>query len=132
MCLAISGADGGDGTEYRPEFAPSTRIRSHGVEGTGPQRWVVETKAGLTMEFGLGANSRIKPEGGTTALAWAVEKIADTAGNAMLFTYDETARQRGETLITRIAYTTRPPSTVVFEKSSVFEKARRSVTLICT
>ncbi|MGV3661042.1 MAG: FG-GAP-like repeat-containing protein [Prosthecobacter sp.] len=49
--IAISGADGGDGTEYRLEFDPTSRIRSYGVEGSGPQRWEVETKAGLKMVF---------------------------------------------------------------------------------
>jgi len=57
--IAINGADGADGTEYRLEFDPTSRIRSYGTEGSGPQRWVVETKAGLKMEFGTTADSRV-------------------------------------------------------------------------
>ena len=34
----------------------------------------------------LATNSRIKPEGSAAALVWAVEKITDSASNAMLFT----------------------------------------------
>lgn len=106
--MVINGSDGGDGAEYRLEFDPSSRIRSYGTEGSGPQRWLVETKSGLTLEFGGQANSRVKPEGGTATLVWALEKITDSAGNAMEMSYDETARQRGELLLTRIAYTSNP------------------------
>lgn len=101
----VVGAEGADGTEYRSEFDPTTRVRCYGVDGSGPLRWVVETKAGLKMEYGTSPNTRIKPEGGIASVAWAVEKITDTAGNSITVEYDETARQRGEVQPLRIRYT---------------------------
>ena len=56
--IAIAGTDGADGTEYRLEFDPSTRIFSRGIEEGSAQRWTVETKAGLTMRFGAQTDRR--------------------------------------------------------------------------
>lgn len=124
--IAINGADGADGTEYRLEFDPTSRIRSYGNEGGGPQRWVVEAKAGLKMEFGLNANSRIKPEGGTSALAWAIEKITDTAGNSMVFGYNGAARQWGEMLVTSVSYTINEGTGLVANQDVVIQYEGRS------
>lgn len=57
--ILVTGSHGADGAEYRPEFDPSTRVKSFGASGSGPQRWTVETKSGLTLEFGATANSRV-------------------------------------------------------------------------
>lgn len=46
--------------------------------------------------LGLAADSRMKPERKASAPVGVVTKITDTARNAMLFTSDETAQQRGE------------------------------------
>ncbi len=128
--IAINGADGAEGTEYRLEFDPTSRIRSYGIAvgleggGSGPARWVVETKSGLTMEFAAYSQARqfvgtIDPITGigtgftrtSGPLSWGVSKITDTSGNAILITYDTTRLNHGELLVSRIAYSTRPPST---------------------
>ncbi len=119
--ISINGADGADGTEYRLEFDPTSRIRSYGTEGSGPQRWEVETKAGLKMEFGLNTTSRIKPESSTSVLIWAIERITDTASNSMSFSYDDTARQRGEMLVTAIAYSDNSASGLAANQRVAFE-----------
>ena len=58
--IAISGADGGNGTEYRTEIDGYSKIVSHGQQGSGPAWWRVRTKSGQVMEFGNTADSRIK------------------------------------------------------------------------
>jgi hypothetical protein len=54
--IAINGADGGDGTEYRTEHDGLSKITSYGsAAGTGqygPAYFVIKTKAGLTMTYG--------------------------------------------------------------------------------
>jgi RHS repeat-associated protein len=59
--IAINGADGADGTEYRLEFDPTTRLRSYSANGASPTYWTVETKSGLIMRFGETANSQLRP-----------------------------------------------------------------------
>src|SRR5579859_7525130 len=49
--IAISGADGADGTEYRTENDSFSRIVSYS-SSNGPTYFRVWTKAGLIMEFG--------------------------------------------------------------------------------
>ncbi|WXG55588.1 MAG: SpvB/TcaC N-terminal domain-containing protein [Candidatus Sedimenticola sp. (ex Thyasira tokunagai)] len=41
--IAISGAVGVDGTEYRTALDGFSRIISHGQQGSGPHHWTVET-----------------------------------------------------------------------------------------
>ena len=103
--LAISGVDGGDQTEYRLEFDPTVRIRSFGSINGGPERWVVETKSGLTMDFGLTVQSRVSTIGKSAILVWVLERITDSSGNGIRFSYDPDGAARGETLVTLIQYT---------------------------
>lgn len=103
--IAINGQDGANGTEYRLEFDPSSRIRSYNTQGSGPQRWVVETKGGLIIDLGLNSNSRVTAGGDLSVLTWCVTRITDTAGNTINFTYDNSGRQRGEPLLTQVSYT---------------------------
>lgn len=49
--IAISGIDGSAGTEYRTEIDSFSRISSHGGNGTHAERFTVETKSGLVMEY---------------------------------------------------------------------------------
>lgn len=104
--IAISGADGGNGTEYRLEFDPGSRIRSFGGTLGNPSRWEVETKAGLKLTFMTQVQGRSQP-GNTpsAALSWAVDSIADTLGNEIQFIYDTAAASYGELLVNRILYT---------------------------
>jgi YD repeat-containing protein len=122
--IAISGLDGGQFSEYRLEFDPTTRIVGQREDGSA-QQWTVETKAGLTMRFGSTvenqASSRIRPEGSARTLVWAIGEIEDTTGNRMQFFYDEAARLRGEMLITRISYTRNAPAGFAPQQEVVFE-----------
>src|SRR5262245_60594798 len=85
--VAISGAYGADGTEYRTEIDGYSRIVSHGSAGNGPAWFEVRTKAGQVMEFGNTADSRVMAQGYITARAWSVNKVSDTKGNYFTVTY---------------------------------------------
>jgi RHS repeat-associated protein len=115
--IAINGADGADGTEYRTEMDSFSRVVSYGSDanGTGPAYFKVWTKSGQIVEFGHTGDSALTPQspGGTT-LSWAVDKISDTVGNYMTFSYSTNTSTSsptvpdtgpGEQLLTEIDYT---------------------------
>ena len=91
----IAGANGGDRAEYRTEKESFSRIRSYGVCGSGPCAWTVETKSGITMEFGNTNDSRVEaasqPIGTPRAVVrlWAVNRVLDRVGNFYSVLYYE-------------------------------------------
>ncbi|NNJ84114.1 MAG: hypothetical protein HKP13_04135, partial [Gammaproteobacteria bacterium] len=101
--IAISGSDGGDGTEYRTEIDGYSRIVSHGQQGSGPEWWQLQTKSGQVMEYGNTDDSRIEAQGKDTVRLWAVNRISDTVGNGIDFSYYED-NANGEYYPTRIEY----------------------------
>jgi hypothetical protein len=100
--IAISGNYGADGTEYRTEIESFTKVISRGTAGTGPAWFEVRSKAGQVMEFGNSTDSRLLASEGTTARAWAVNKVSDTKGNYFTVSYHNSASQ---TYPVRIDYT---------------------------
>ncbi|MEM7011990.1 MAG: FG-GAP-like repeat-containing protein, partial [Verrucomicrobiota bacterium] len=103
--IAINGADGGDGTEYRTEVDSYSKVLSQLVSGNGPGRFRVQTKSGLEYRYGFLSNARVFPEDSATPLSWALNRVTDTVGNYFDVTYDDDARLRGEWLPTQIVYT---------------------------
>ena len=87
--IAISGAYGADGTEYRTEIDGFARITSFGSAGTGPESFTVETKSRRILEYGVTADSRVEQEGGATVRFWALNRVFDPMGNIMDLVYDE-------------------------------------------
>lgn len=87
--VAVSGAYGGDGTEYRTERNTFSRIISYGVAGNGPAWFQVQTKSGQTLQYGNTADSRVEAQGKTTPRMYAVNRIEDVGGNFLKFTYVE-------------------------------------------
>ncbi|WP_168173590.1 FG-GAP-like repeat-containing protein [Polaromonas sp. A23] len=102
--LLVSGAYGEAGSEYRVEKENFSKITANGQAGNGPSSFVVKTKAGLTVEYGNTADSRIEAQGKPTAGAWFVNKIADIKGNYLTATYVED-NGNGEAYISRMDYT---------------------------
>jgi hypothetical protein len=110
--ININGANGGDGTEYRTELESYSRIVSYGSAGNGPAWFKVWTKAGQIIEYGNTADSRIEavkassaatwPTG--TVRTWAMNKLSDTKGNYLTFTYTEDGTN-GDFYPARIDYT---------------------------
>jgi hypothetical protein len=102
--IAISGAYGADGTEYRTEIESFSRVISHGTAGTGPAWFEVRSKSGQILQFGNTTDSRILAQGKTTARSWGVNKVSDTKGNYFTVTYvNDTVN--GQAYPSRIDYT---------------------------
>lgn len=118
--IAISGAYGANGTEYRTERETFTKVLSYGAAGNGPASFVAWTKSGQIIEYGNTADSRIEAQGRATVRVWAVNKISDTKGNYLTVSYAENAAI-GEYLPSRIDYTgnsaasQQPTASVQFE-----------------
>ncbi|MBI2312111.1 MAG: hypothetical protein HYU77_06395 [Betaproteobacteria bacterium] len=87
--VAITGAYGADGTEYRAERDSFAKVVSYGTAGNGPAWFKVWTKSGQTMEFGDTPDSRIEAQGRTTVRVWALNRVQDTKGNYFTVTYTE-------------------------------------------
>ncbi len=102
--VAVSGAYGADGTEYRTERESFTKIVSYGVAGNGPAWFKAWTKSGQILEFGNTADSRIEAQGKSTPGAWALSKASDTKGNYFSTSYTED-NANGDYQISRIDYT---------------------------
>ena len=75
--VAIRGAYGAHGTEYRTEQESFAKIVSYGAAGKGPAWFKVWTKSGQTMEYGSTEDARIEAQGSQTARLWAVNKVLD-------------------------------------------------------
>jgi RHS repeat-associated protein len=99
----VAGTYGQAGSEYRTELETFARIRASGSAGNGPAQFTVERKDGLVHEYGATADSRIESQGQSTARAWALNRIRDRAGNAILFEYAEDAAN-GSFRIARVRY----------------------------
>jgi hypothetical protein len=91
--IAVKGADGGDGTEYRTEQDEYVRVVSYTVAGVnnGPAFFVAKTKSGLIMEFGQQnpdddivkdgpIHARVFATGKGVVAAWALNKVSDIKG----------------------------------------------------
>lgn len=93
--IAVKGTYGADGTEYRTEIESFTRVISHGTTTTGPQWFEAWTKSGQHIEYGNAATSAtsnvtvapLTTGGVTPTIVWTVDKISDTVGNYITFTY---------------------------------------------
>jgi hypothetical protein len=82
--IAVTGAYGASGTEYRTERDTFAKIISYGTPG-----WFqVQTKDGKTLQFGNTADSQIAAAKGSSGIpenytrrGWALNKVTDSAGN---------------------------------------------------
>lgn len=120
--MAIAGVYGANATEYRTEQDSFRRIFSLGQAGSGPASFTVETKSGLIYEYGNTADSRIEAQGKTSALFWAVNRIADTKGNYLTVTYTE---DPGEFRPSRIDYTANDEASLTLYAKVEFEYETR-------
>jgi RHS repeat-associated protein len=85
--IAIQGADGGDGTEYRTQHESYARIRSYGQTVNGPLYWRVWDKSGYIREYGQVAAARETGWQGAVA-AWRLNQQRDRFGNAIDVDYE--------------------------------------------
>jgi hypothetical protein len=101
--ILVSGTYGVAGSEYRTELDSFSRITASGTAGNGVASFTVQTKAGLTMEYGNTADSRIEAQGKSTIRVWALNKISDVKTNYMTFSYTEDSAN-GDFYPSRIDY----------------------------
>ncbi len=89
--IAVSGAYGSNGTQYRTEIDGYSKIVSYGQQGNGPEYFEIHTKAGLVAYYGVTENSRIEAEGRSDVLIWANNQTVDSFGNYVEIIYMEAA-----------------------------------------
>jgi hypothetical protein len=102
--VATTGTYGADQTEYRTERESFSKVVSYGTAGSGPGWFKVWTKAGLIMEFGNSADSKIEAQGKSSVRVWALNKTSDTKSNYFTVSYSED-NANGEYRPDRIDYT---------------------------
>ncbi|MES2568115.1 MAG: SpvB/TcaC N-terminal domain-containing protein [Bacteroidota bacterium] len=100
--VPINGTNGAANTVYATESETFSRITSYNAIGNGPGWFKVETKEGITIEYGNTTDSKLVPVGQTTVLDWKINKMYDTHGNYILFNYNNL---NGESFIREIQYT---------------------------
>lgn len=78
---------GASGSRYRKEQDNFSLVTAHGAAGAGPAHFFVQTKTGLTLEYGNSADSKlITPTGGTVRI-WSLSRVRDVIGNEMRIGY---------------------------------------------
>lgn len=118
-----SGSYGSAGSTYGQEVETFADITAQGQQGMGPQSFKVVDKDGTITEYGTNADARLTSIGGTSVLAWMVNKVTDEYGNYMLYHYTQL---NGELVLSSIEYTGNgslaPYNELVFEYMLKTEK----------
>jgi RHS repeat-associated protein len=81
--IRTAGNQGEANSEYHTEVETFVKVTAQGTSGNGPLWFKVETKDGLTMEFGNSVNAILKKGGSSTILTWHLNKVYDRFGNVM-------------------------------------------------
>lgn len=88
--VLTSGTYGAAGSVYHTESEGFSKITAEGsvLSGDGPAYFIVQTKAGETLEFGHTPDSSpALPTGPAATSAWLLDKITDAFGNYMTIKY---------------------------------------------
>jgi hypothetical protein len=83
-----SGTADDAGSTYQTEVANFENVTAYGSAGNGPGYFIVQAPDGTQLEYGNGGSSQVLASGTSTALQWFLDKVTDTAGNTMTFSYD--------------------------------------------
>jgi len=108
--IAINGTYGANGTIYATETETYSKITSYGATTNGPEKFIVQTKDGLTIEYGNTSDSRIEAVTGSPnsiVTQWLINKISNKEGYCIDFIYDE-CMLTGEVRIFSINYSSHP------------------------
>ncbi len=106
--MAISGAYGAHGTEYRKEHDDYTRVISYGGGANGPAYFIATTREGMMREFGRTTDSHIKsrvPGMANAVYAWAQNRLEDTAGNYVDYEYSVNTQGPVDFVLDKVRYT---------------------------
>ena len=97
-----SGSNGSAGSTYGQETETFSTITANSQQGFGPESFKVTDKNGTVTEYGMTSDSRLTGVGGSSILAWMVNKVTDEYGNYMLYHYTQLD---GELVLSSIEYT---------------------------
>jgi len=78
---------GASASRYRKELDNFSLVTAHGAAGSGPAYFVVQTKAGLTLEYGNSADSKLLMPSGGAVRTWSLNRVRDLMGNEMRVGY---------------------------------------------
>ncbi|WP_175453026.1 PQQ-binding-like beta-propeller repeat protein [Microbulbifer yueqingensis] len=112
--LVVSGEYGEPGSRYRTEIDSFAVVTAHGGEPGNPGYFTVERKDGSISYYGQDHQARLDTDSG--ALAWAISRFEDSAGNPFQFFYSTGAGHRIEEIA--YAYTgagSNPGAKIVFD-----------------
>jgi RHS repeat-associated protein len=82
-----SGTTDEAGSTYQTEVANFENVTAYGTAGNGPAYFVVQAPNGTQYEYGNGGDSQVLASGKSTALQWYLDKVTDTFGNTMTYSY---------------------------------------------
>jgi len=88
--VCTSGTYGSANSVYGTEVETFSRVTALGSTGNGPEEFKVETKNGLSLQYGHTTDSRQKLNESVTGspyLCWYVSSVSDLFGNQMTFSY---------------------------------------------
>jgi len=102
--IAVDGQYGANNTEYRTEINSFSKIISRSTQGQGPDYFIVRSKSGELMEYGVTADARVEAQGRQVVRQWTLNRIEDTAGNYLTIRYYEN-NVNGEHYPLRLDYT---------------------------
>ncbi|MDY0347870.1 MAG: FG-GAP-like repeat-containing protein [Tenuifilaceae bacterium] len=97
--ICVSGTHGTSGARYRTEMETFIEIIQNG-SGVSSS-FLVRTKEGNELHYGISGNSRLKAGGSSITATWLLEKIVDPMGNQVQFFY---IIGTGEARVDRIEY----------------------------
>ena len=85
--VLTSGTYGADQATYQTEIDIFTRVQSQGVSGTGPQKFMAQTKSGLKNFYGATNDGCQRLDGITEVLNWYITQTSDLYGNQINYAY---------------------------------------------
>jgi RHS repeat-associated protein len=93
---AVSGTYGATNAQYRTEVDQLARITSLSSADGIPGWFRVETRDGLTLEYGNSVDSKLLAStlSGQKPMFWALSKVSDRGGNSITYHYDTDQAQR--------------------------------------
>ncbi len=114
--------------EYYTEMATWQKVISKNYSSTyrGPTYFTVQTKSGLTEEYGNTPDSKIIAPAKNVVAYWLIHKISDIAGNYMTYTYE--CDTDGDYRIAEIDYTGNSAASLSTYCSVVFDYIDRNNT----
>jgi len=134
--------DSSDGL-YHTKVESFLRIQNlTGGSNTYSNYWLVTSKDGTKFRFGFNSDSELTSNTGKSyALRWSLDKVEDTHGNKIYYTYfeDPNAEDKGTTYLSQILYnndqkrkiefiyetSARPDRRLVYDQGNQLDESRR-------